>query len=141
MSTLFLRCPSCKKEDLRKSSERQGKEFYKCVKPTCSSKEFRLEYIYEELLPGDSDASPRCPSCEGDNVRKFGKKQGTQIYRCNDGDCTRTTFRQEYIYKAWDPEVKNRILQLVDEGKSARAIGRMLSISKDTVLKIKEENL
>jgi len=141
MSTLILRCPSCKKDNLRKSSERQGTEFYTCVKPTCPSNEFRLEYVYEEPLQAESDDTrPRCPGCQGQDIRKFGKKQGTQIYRCNDEDCTRTTFRQNYTYKAWDPEVKSRAHQLMDEGKSARAIGRMLHISKDTVLKIKEDN-
>lgn len=141
MSSLVLLCPSCKKENLRKSSERQGREFYTCTKPSCPQNEFRLEYIYEEPPQAETvDEQPKCPSCEGDDIRKFGKKQGTQIYRCNNGGCTRTTFRQQYTYKAWDPKVKDRISELSAEGNSARAIGRMLSVSKDTVLKVKEEN-
>ncbi|MCL2752866.1 MAG: hypothetical protein FWE44_01800 [Defluviitaleaceae bacterium] len=140
MATLSIRCPSCKGGDLQKSSKRQGKEFYKCAKTACNPREFRLEYTYEEQLQAEpADVSPRCPECQGKEIRKFGKKQGAQIYRCNNSGCSRTTFRQKYTYKAWDPNVKSRIQELVAEGNSARAISRLLSVSKDTVLKIKED--
>ena len=96
---------------------------------------FRLDYIYEEKPATRTQGAYQiqCPSCEGDDIRKFGKRQGKQIYRCNNDGCTRTTFRREYVYKACDPRVKSHILDLTADGKGARAIGRMLSISKDTV--------
>lgn len=75
----------------------------------------------------------QCPSCNGEDVRKFGKRQGKQVYRCNNTECSRTTFRQDYVYKACDPRIKNRIFELTVDGKGTRAIARILSISKDTV--------
>ncbi|MCL2618515.1 MAG: hypothetical protein FWD98_05630 [Defluviitaleaceae bacterium] len=140
MAALVFHCPACKGDDLHRFSKRQGKDFYKCANPGCTPREFRLEYVYEEpATAGGADDALKCPSCEGENVRKFGKKQGTQIYRCNNSNCIRTTFRREYTYKACTPEVKEHVSRLAEEGNSARAIGRMLSISKDTVLKIMEE--
>jgi len=95
-----------------------------------------LDYVYEaeESAENEKDADQiQCPSCDGDEIRKFGKRQGKQIYRCNNNNCDRTTFRSEYVYKACDPRVKSHILDLKADGKGTRAIGRLLSISKDTV--------
>ena len=128
-----LRCPSCKGDDVKRHSGK--KQLYICNSSKCSPAMFRLDYVYEKE-PGTQmqDTSQiQCPSCEGGNVRKFGKRQGKQIYRCNNAGCTRTTFRREYVYKACDPRVKSHILNLTADGKGVRAVGRMLSISKDTV--------
>ena len=129
-----LRCPSCQGDDV-KSHDKKG-QAYVCNRSGCSPSVFRLDYVYEAEAAPEADegyGQVQCPSCEGDEVRKFGKRQGKQIYRCNNGDCQRTTFRREYAYKACDPRVKSHILHLKAKGEGARAIGRMLSISKDTV--------
>ncbi|MCL2397229.1 MAG: IS1-like element transposase [Defluviitaleaceae bacterium] len=145
MATIKLRCPSCHGEDVKKHGTGQVKHFF-CGDNACSPFMFRVDYVYEAQSRPEVEnsaaetavlnteaASVQCPSCRGGRVRKFGKRQGKQIYKCNDADCSRTTFRQEYAYKACDPRVKNHILDLTANGKGARAISRMLSISKDTV--------
>ena len=141
-----LRCPSCKGDDVKKHDDE--KQLFACNRNGCSPSMFRLDYVYEadsfqENADEDTDQI-QCPSCDGDEIRKFGKRQGKQIYRCNNNSCHRTTFRREYAYKACDPRVKSHILDLTADGKGARAIGRMLSISKDTVTntlkKLDEEN-
>ena len=129
-----LKCPSCQGDDVKSHDE--DRQLYACNRNGCSSVKFRVDYVYEEEVPAENDGSAgqiQCPSCDGDEIRKFGKRQGKQIYRCNNGNCDRTTFRQEYAYKACDPRIKSHILHLKADGKGARAIGRMLSISKDTV--------
>jgi len=138
MAGISLRCPSCQGEDVQEFDKRLGKQIYRCIKDSCP-RAFRLEYAYEDIGSEDKEGSVQCPSCEGDEVRKFGKKQGKQIYSCNNKCCPRTTFRQEYAYKAWDSKVKNRIRDLAAEGNSARAISRILSISKDTASKNKKQ--
>jgi len=119
----------------------QGKQIYSCKNGECPLDTFKLEYVYEIAEENNADEtenrisdSIQCPSCNGENIRKFGKRGGKQIYRCNNGECSRTTFRQKYVYKACNPKVKSRINDLMADGNSARAIGRMLSISKDTVV-------
>ena len=130
-----LRCPSCRGDDV-KSHDEKGR-LYVCNRIGCSPSMFRLDYVYEaaEVRENTEEAAGQiqCPSCDGDEIRKFGKRQGKQIYRCNNSDCDRTTFRRDYAYKACDPRVKSHILDLTADGKGPRAIGRMLSISKDTV--------
>lgn len=140
-----LRCPSCKGDDVK--SHDQKKQLFICNSNSCSPTTFRLDYIYEAAEAEATDEDPdhvQCPSCDGDEVRKFGKRQGKQIYKCNNNNCKRTTFRQRYAYKACDPRVKSQMLDLKADGQGARAIGRMLSISKDTVAntlkKLNEEN-
>jgi len=132
-----LRCPSCQGDDVK--SDDKMRQLYVCNKSGCSSVKFRLDYVYEADVAAESADQTadviQCPSCDGDEVRKFGKRQGKQIYRCNNDDCGRTTFRQEYDYKACDPRVKSHIADLKADGVGARAIGRMLSVSKDTVTK------
>jgi len=140
-----LRCPSCKGDDVKQANDRKNQLFI-CNNNRCAPIKFRVDYVYEaEAAPENMDDNSQihCPSCDGEEVRKFGKRQGKQIYRCNNNACDRTTFRREYAYKACDPRVKSQVLDLKADGKGARAIGRMLSISKDTVantLKRLEEN-
>jgi len=138
MVNIYLRCPSCNGEDVHEFDRKLGKQIYRCLREGCP-RTFRLEYTYEDIREDDKDSLVQCPSCEGDKVRKFGKKQGKQIYSCINKNCPRTTFRQEYAYKAWDSKVKKRIHDLAKEGNSAREIGRILSISKDTVSKTKRQ--
>ena len=143
-----LQCPSCNGDDLGKHGTQQGKQIYSCKNSECPINTFKLSYVYEitdEFNTIDAEnqmpASIQCPSCNGENIRKFGKRGGKQIYRCNNGECPRTTFRQKYVYQACNPKVKSRINDLKASGNSTRAIGRMLSVSKDTVANaVKKQN-
>ena len=75
-----------------------------------------------------------CPSCGSEEISKYGKaRSGKQNYKCNNKECTRTTFVESYTYKAWDPHVKRQILEMTVNGTGTRACGRVLGISKDTV--------
>ena len=129
-----LKCPSCKGGDVKRHEEK--KQMYVCNRSGCSRAGFRLDYVMEEEPTTEHTEIAdeiHCPSCDGDEIRKFGKRQGKQIYRCNNNACDRTTFRREYAYKACDPRVKSHIIDLKADGKGVRDIGRTLSISKDTV--------
>jgi transposase-like protein len=141
-----LKCPSCKGDDVKQAIDEKSQLFL-CNNNRCAPVKFRVDFVYESEVPAESIEGAnqiQCPSCDGDEIRKFGKRQGKQIYRCNNNECDRTTFRREYAYKACDPRVKSHILDLTADGKGPRAIGRMLSISKDTVTntlkKLDEEN-
>ena len=153
MVTIKLECPSCHGNDVGLQGKKYGKQFYFCNNNKCASVIFRLDYVCEtQNLIDITESSdncfdepkentqkkfqPECPSCYGEDVRKFGIRQGKQIYKCNNSQCARSTFRLEYDYKACDPQVKARIFDLTQKGKSARAIGRILSVSKDTVVNI-----
>lgn len=81
------------------------------------------------------EAKVLCPTCDGQDIKKFGLRKGKQIYKCNNTSCIRITFRSQYSYKGCNPKVKKQIHALTKDGNSARAIGRILSISKDTVTK------
>jgi transposase-like protein len=78
----------------------------------------------------------QCPFSGSEDVRKYGKRNGKQIYRCDNDKCDTTTFRKEYTYKACDPKIKSQIFDLTVNGNGTRAIGRILSISKDTVTSV-----
>ena len=75
----------------------------------------------------------KCPSCNSENVGKFGTINGKQRYICNNTDCSRKTFYAEYTYKGCIPEVRLQIIKMSIDGSGTRAIARVLGISKDTV--------
>jgi len=132
--TIKLRCPSCLGDDLKQATQEQATQEQANQLFVCNNHaapiRFRVNYEYDQQATQDNEI--HCPSCDGGQVRKFGKRQGKQIYRCNNNNCDRTTFRREYAYKACDPRVKSLVQDLRADGIGARAIGRMLSISKDT---------
>ena len=79
----------------------------------------------------------RCPSCESDKTSKNGiNKTGKQVYRCNNQECERRNFVEEYTYNGYNPTVRNQVLDMTVNGNGTRAIGRILGISKDTVTAI-----
>ncbi len=79
----------------------------------------------------------RCPFCNSENVPKHGhNKVGKWIYHCKNVECTHKYFVEEYTYKAYNPEVRQQVLQMAVDGTGTRATGRILGISKDTVTAI-----
>jgi len=79
-------------------------------------------------------AAVRCPYCGSENVIKSGKDEnGKQRFLCKEKDCPHTTFLNEYDNLGWDPEVKEKILQMTVNGNGTRAIARILGISTNTV--------
>ena len=79
----------------------------------------------------------KCPFCESEAVSKNGhNKNGKQVYRCNNGECKRSSFTEEYTKKAYNPKVREQVLKMAVDGTGTRATARILGISKDTVTAI-----
>ena len=75
----------------------------------------------------------KCPYCKSDDIVKNGKRNGTQIYMCRNKDCPRTTFSEVYKYKAYEPNVKEKIFDMTVNGSGTRATARVLGIAPNTV--------
>jgi len=75
----------------------------------------------------------KCPHCESTKVYKRGKNNGKPRYSCN--DC-RKTFYAEYTYNAWNPKVRQKVLDWAADGAGTRAIARQEKIHRDTVTSI-----
>ena len=79
----------------------------------------------------------KCPHCNSENVSKNGRnKTGKQVYSCNNPECPRISFIEDYTNKGSDPEVRRQVLRMAVDGNGTRATGRILNISKDTVTAI-----
>ncbi len=76
-----------------------------------------------------------CPHCDSDQVVKRGKTDtGKQRYLCQNDECLHRTFILDYSYRAYLPEVKQQIIDMAMNGSGVRDTGRVLGISKDTVV-------
>ena len=79
----------------------------------------------------------RCPHCDSDQVVKRGKTAaGKQRYLCQHETCLHQTFIRDYSYRAYLPEVKRQIIDMAINGSGIRDTGRILRISKDTVVSV-----
>ena len=77
----------------------------------------------------------RCPHCDTEQVVKRGKTDtGKQRYLCQNDECPHRTFILDYSYRAYLPEVKQQIIDMAMNGSGVRDTGRVLGISKDTVV-------
>ena len=76
-----------------------------------------------------------CPHCGSDQVTRSGKsRSGEQRYRCKAWDCKTVTFMLCYRYKAYEPGVKEQVVDMALNGGGVRDTVRVLKISKGTVL-------
>lgn len=83
-----------------------------------------------------------CPVCKTDQVRKAGRNaRGEQRYYCQNADCDTKTFMLAYRYQAYQPGVKEKIVAMAINGSGIRDTGRVLKISKDTVISTLKKNL
>ena len=79
----------------------------------------------------------KCPFCGSEKVSKNGhNKTGKQIYNCNNSECDRRNFVEEYTYNGYKPEIRQQVLKMAIDCTGIRATGRILDISKDTVTAI-----
>jgi len=80
-----------------------------------------------------------CPNCQKTDLVKNGRSQnGTQRYRCK--SC-KTSFRQEYTYRAWEPGMKDKIDEQILNSGGIRDTARVLKINKNTVIShLKKKN-
>ena len=70
------------------------------------------------------------------SIKNGHNKTGKQVYNCNNKECSRKNFVEEYTYKACNPEVREQVLKMTTDCTGTRATGRILGISKDTVTAI-----
>jgi len=77
-----------------------------------------------------------CPDCGGIEVIKHGRTAaGKQRYRCQNPECERSTFIQDYSYGAYGSQVKHQIGEMAINGSGIRDTARVLGISTTTVMK------
>ena len=87
-----------------------------------------------------------CPNCGSDRIKPFGySKNNVPRYRCCNDKCETKTFMLEYRYKAYEPGIKEKVVDMALNGSGIRDTSRVLGISKTTVintfLKEKENGL
>ena len=75
----------------------------------------------------------KCVFCGSTEVIKFGKRAGHQRYRCK--HCQKT-FQLDFTYKACEPGVKDKIIDMAMNGAGTRDTARTLGVSKDTVTSV-----
>src|SRR5713101_6711917 len=79
----------------------------------------------------------QCPDCHSADVVQYGKQaNGTQRYRCNNRDCSRTIFLLQYQDKGRLPAVKQQIVDMTLNGSGVRDIVRVLRVSSATVIDV-----
>ena len=80
-----------------------------------------------------------CPHCECDDLVKNGlSENNTQRWLCN--SCKKS-FQLEYTYNAYNPGVKEKIIELTLNSSGIRDISRTLKINKNTVIaELKKKN-
>ncbi len=61
-------------------------------------------------------------------------KDGRKRYVCQNTGCTRATFMCDYSYHAYQPGIKETIIDMTMSGSGVRDIARVLSISPTTVI-------
>jgi len=75
-----------------------------------------------------------CPHCGSDDVVLHGKNSnGKQRLLCQNAECFHKTFQLDYTYNAYNPGVKQQIIDMAMNGSGTRDTGRVLNVSKDTV--------
>jgi len=80
----------------------------------------------------------RCTFCGSEDLVKNGHSEnGTQRWRCN--SCKKS-FQLSYKYNAWEPGVKEQIMELTLNSSGVRDISRTLHINKNTVISELKKN-
>jgi IS1 family transposase/transposase-like protein len=77
-----------------------------------------------------------CPDCHCNNVFKHGfSKDGKQRYRCENPECSRRTFILNHSHPGRTKEVKEKIIEMSQNGSGIRDTARVLKVSRTTVTK------
>ena len=83
----------------------------------------------------------QCVKCGGSNVRKNGKSSsGIQRYICCAQSC-RKTFQLTHKYLAYNPGIKERIVDMALNGAGIRDTSRVLSVAQHTVMQTLKKSL
>ena len=78
-----------------------------------------------------------CPKCGSNKIGKAGKSaRGVQRYRCKNEECEKNTFILKYKYRAYEPGIKEQIIEMAINGSGTRDTARVLKINKDTITSV-----
>src|SRR5207302_9399244 len=84
----------------------------------------------------------QCPDCHRTDVVQYGKQaNGTQRYRCNNRDGSRTIFLLQYQDKGRLPAVQQQMVDMTLHGSGVRDIVRVLRGSSATVIDVRKKKL
>ena len=76
-----------------------------------------------------------CPLCNSNHITQAGRNAyGEQRYRCQEPDCQTKTFMLKYRYRAYEPGIKEKVIDMAINGSGIRDTGRVLKIDKNTVI-------
>ncbi len=76
-----------------------------------------------------------CPHCGSNQIKKAGySASGERRYRCDRLDCPTKSFMLAYRYKAYQPGMKERVVDMAINSSGIRDTARVLGISKTTVI-------
>jgi transposase-like protein len=76
-----------------------------------------------------------CPKCAGNNIAKSGvSTHGVQRYRCRHPECPTKTFMPDYRYRAYEPGIKARVVEMAINSSGIRDTARVLKTDKNTVI-------
>ena len=72
-----------------------------------------------------------CKYCNSSEVVRYGTQSGRSRFRCK--ECGRI-FKTDYVYRAYEPGVKDQIVDIAMNGGGIRDTARILGIGKTTVI-------
>ena len=72
-----------------------------------------------------------CKHCNSTEVVRYGTQSGHARFRCK--QCKRI-FKTEYVYRAYEPGVKEQLVEMAMNGSGIRDTARVLGIGKGTVI-------
>lgn len=72
-----------------------------------------------------------CKYCNSSEVVRYGTQSGRSRFRCK--ECRRI-FKTDYVYRAYEPGVKDQIADIAMNGGGIRDTARILGIGKSTVI-------
>jgi insertion element IS1 protein InsB len=79
----------------------------------------------------------QCPYCHSTEVIKAGRQaNGTQRYRCHNGQCERRIFLLHYQDRGRMPEIRRQVVDMALNGSGIRDTARALGISPTTVIAV-----
>jgi len=62
-----------------------------------------------------------CPDCGSNHIRKAGySASGERRYRCDNSDCPTKSFMLAYRYKAYQPGIKERVVDMTINSSGIR---------------------
>ena len=76
-----------------------------------------------------------CPSCESNEVIKYGQsRSGAQRYKCQNPECETTIFQLKYSSKGCEPGIEKKIIKMAVNASGIRDTARVLEISTYKVM-------